>query len=277
MKIITSLQEMHATLYPRDLVVGFVPTMGYLHAGHLSLVNRSNQECDITVVSIYVNPAQFGPQEDLCAYPRNLERDLELLEAYRVDYVFTPEDAMMYPEGYKTWVEVSEISEILCGASRPGHFKGVATIVLKLLNLVRPTRMYMGEKDFQQIAVLSKMLTDLNLPVQIVPCPIVREADGLALSSRNVYLNPQQRSQALCLSQALQQAQLSVKAGITASERLITEAIQVLTAAGARPDYVNIVCSKTLQDQAIVSSDSRMLVAAYVGNTRLIDNAALSA
>lgn len=276
MKIINTLQEMQSISYPQGQSVGFVPTMGYLHEGHLSLVARSNQECDLTVVSIYVNPAQFGPNEDLSSYPRNLQRDLDLLSSFKVDYVFIPDDAMMYPKGYLTWVEVEQISNILCGASRPGHFKGVATIVLKLINLVRPTRMYMGEKDYQQVKLLTKMAADLNLSLKIVPCPIVRESDGLALSSRNVYLSPEQRIQARSLNQAWKQAQASVQTGITSSAVLISDATQLLLNDGARLDYVKIVHSDTLEDQSLVTSESRMLIAAYIGNTRLIDNCPLN-
>jgi len=239
-------------------------------------VARSNQECDLTIVSIYVNPAQFGPNEDLSSYPRNLQRDLDLLSSFRVDYVFIPDDAMMYPKGYLTWVEVEQISNILCGASRPGHFKGVATIVLKLINLVRPTRMYMGEKDYQQVKLLTKMAADLNLSVKIVPCPIVRESDGLALSSRNVYLSPEQRIQARSLNQAWKQAQASVQTGITSAAVLISDATQLLLNDGARLDYVKIVHCDTLEDQSLVTSESRMLIAAYIGNTRLIDNCPLN-
>lgn len=276
MKIINTLQEMQSISYPQGQSVGFVPTMGYLHEGHLSLVARSNQECDLTIVSIYVNPAQFGPNEDLSSYPRNLQRDLDLLSSFKVDYVFIPDDAMMYPKGYLTWVEVEQISNILCGASRPGHFKGVATIVLKLINLVRPTRMYMGEKDYQQVKLLTKMAADLNLSLKIVPCPIVRESDGLALSSRNVYLSPEQRIQARSLNQAWKQAQASVQTGITSSAVLISDATQLLLNDGARLDYVKIVHSDTLEDQSLVTSESRMLIAAYIGNTRLIDNCPLN-
>lgn len=276
MKIINTLQEMQSISYPQGQSVGFVPTMGYFHEGHLSLVARSNQECDLTVVSIYVNPAQFGPNEDLSSYPRNLQRDLDLLSSFRVDYVFIPDDAMMYPKGYLTWVEVEQISNILCGASRPGHFKGVATIVLKLVNLVRPTRMYMGEKDFQQVKLLTKMAADLNLSLKIVPCPIVRESDGLALSSRNVYLSPEQRIQARSLNQAWKQAQASVQTGITSAAVLISDATQLLLNDGARLDYVKIVHCDTLEDQSLVTSESRMLIAAYIGNTRLIDNCPLN-
>lgn len=276
MKIINTLQEMQSISYPQGQSVGFVPTMGYLHEGHLSLVARSNQECDLTIVSIYVNPAQFGPNEDLSSYPRNLQRDLDLLSSFRVDYVFIPDDAMMYPKGYLTWVEVEQISNILCGASRPGHFKGVATIVLKLVNLVRPTRMYMGEKDYQQVKLLTKMAADLNLSLKIVPCPIVRESDGLALSSRNVYLSPEQRIQARSLNQAWKQAQASVQTGITSAAVLISDATQLLLNDGARLDYVKIVHCDTLEDQSLVTSESRMLIAAYIGNTRLIDNCPLN-
>jgi len=208
MQIVTSIEQMQAIAldYAKEKSVGFVPTMGFLHKGHLSLVEQSNKLCDHTVVSIYVNPSQFGANEDLGSYPRNMTRDLELLGQYKVDYVFCPTTEDMYPADYRTWINVEELGSVLCGASRPGHFKGVATIVLKLINIVHPNFMFMGEKDFQQIAVLRTMLKDLNLLTQIVPCPIVREPDGLAMSSRNSYLNPAERKQALCLSLAIQLA-----------------------------------------------------------------------
>ena len=190
-RVIRSIQEMreYRNLIKETKNIGFVPTMGYLHEGHLSLVKQSNKESDITIVSIYVNPSQFGANEDLDHYPRDLERDLEFLGQYDVDAVFLPTTEEMYPENYLTWINVDEISAMYCGASRPGHFKGVATIVSKLINIVKPLYIYMGEKDYQQIAVLKKMIQDLNYDCYIRPCPIVREKDGLAMSSRNVYLN----------------------------------------------------------------------------------------
>ena len=252
--------------------VGFVPTMGALHKGHLSLVERCHSESDLTVVSIYVNPAQFGPQEDLHHYPRNLEKDIDLLRNYHVDIVFTPDDVQMYPEGYCTWVQVEGLSDILCGASRPGHFRGVATIVLKLMHIVNPKLMFMGMKDYQQIIVLEKMIEDLNLETKIVRCPIVREPDGLAMSSRNSYLTPDERQRATCLIKALKNAQKMVNEGHLDSSILISEAENIIKQSDGRIDYIKIVDGSTLQELPEVRSGSRMMLAVYIGNTRLIDN-----
>lgn len=252
--------------------IGFVPTMGALHKGHLSLVERCHSESDLTVVSIYVNPAQFGPQEDLNHYPRNLEKDIDLLRNYHVDIVFTPDDVQMYPEGYCTWVQVEGLSDILCGASRPGHFRGVATIVLKLMHIVNPKFMFMGMKDYQQIIVLEKMIEDLNLETKIVRCPIVREPDGLAMSSRNSYLTPDERQRATCLIKALKNAQKMVNEGYLESSILISEAENIIKQANGRIDYIKIVDGSTLQELPEVRSGSRMMLAVYIGNTRLIDN-----
>jgi pantoate--beta-alanine ligase len=252
--------------------VGFVPTMGALHKGHLSLVERCHSESDLTVVSIYVNPAQFGPQEDLNHYPRNLEKDIDLLRNYHVDIVFTPDDVQMYPEGYCTWVQVEGLSDILCGASRPGHFRGVATIVLKLMHIVNPKLMFMGMKDYQQIIVLEKMIEDLNLETKIVRCPIVREPDGLAMSSRNSYLTPDERQRATCLIKALKNAQQMVNEGYLDSSILISEAENIIKQSDGRIDYIKIVDGSTLQELPEVRSSSRMMLAVYIGNTRLIDN-----
>lgn len=252
--------------------IGFVPTMGALHKGHLSLVERCHSESDLTVVSIYVNPAQFGPQEDLNHYPRNLEKDIDLLRNYHVDIVFTPDDVQMYPEGYCTWVQVEGLSDILCGASRPGHFRGVVTIVLKLMHIVNPKLMFMGMKDYQQIIVLEKMIEDLNLETKIVRCPIVREPDGLAMSSRNSYLTPDERQRATCLIKALKNAQKMVNEGYLDSSILISEAENIIKQSDGRIDYIKIVDGSTLQELPEVRSGSRMMLAVYIGNTRLIDN-----
>ncbi len=252
--------------------IGFVPTMGALHKGHLSLVERCHSESDLTVVSIYVNPTQFGPQEDLNHYPRNLEKDIDLLRNYHVDIVFTPDDVQMYPEGYCTWVQVEGLSDILCGASRPGHFRGVATIVLKLMHIVNPKLMFMGMKDYQQIIVLEKMIEDLNLETKIVRCPIVREPDGLAMSSRNSYLTPDERQRATCLIKALKNAQKMVNEGYLDSSILISEAENIIKQSDGRIDYIKIVDGSTLQELPEVRSGSRMMLAVYIGNTRLIDN-----
>ncbi|HOJ42115.1 MAG TPA: pantoate--beta-alanine ligase [Candidatus Syntrophosphaera thermopropionivorans] len=274
MQIYKTIAEIREALAGKALQkkIGFVPTMGALHKGHLSLVERCHSESDLTVVSIYVNPTQFGPQEDLNHYPRNLEKDIDLLRNYHVDIVFTPDDVQMYPEGYCTWVQVEGLSDILCGASRPGHFRGVATIVLKLMHIVNPKLMFMGMKDYQQIIVLEKMIEDLNLETKIVRCPIVREPDGLAMSSRNSYLTPDERQRATCLIKALKNAQQMVNEGYLDSSILISEAENIIKQSDGRIDYIKIVDGSTLQELPEVRSGSRMMLAVYIGNTRLIDN-----
>lgn len=276
MQVIRSLSQMMQLVYPAGKSVGFVPTMGYLHRGHLSLIQASKRECDITVASIFVNPAQFAPKEDLSTYPRDIERDLKELEKLGTDYVFIPSEGMIYPEGFGTWVEVKRLSEILCGNSRPGHFKGVCTIVLKLINIVRPDIMFMGEKDYQQLMILRKMLEDLNLRTKIMACPIVREADGLAMSSRNSYLGTADRALALSLYKALVQTKKAVAAGKMDTHMLIALAKQTIRIAGANVDYVEILDSRDLSEQESINEHSRMLIAAYVGKTRLIDNISLN-
>lgn len=277
MKICKTIKEMQAEVSRRDRnkTLGFVPTMGALHEGHLSLVRLSKSNCDLSAVSIYVNPSQFGPQEDFGRYPRNLERDLALLADNGADYVFLPDNEQMYPAGYKTWVEVEGLSSILCGNSRPGHFRGVATIVLKLVQIVKPDLMFMGMKDFQQVVVLETMLRDLNSDTQIFRCPIVRESDGLAMSSRNMYLSPEERAKALCLSQTLDMARQMVDAGTKRAEEVILAAEDKINAAGGRIDYISLVNGSTLQPQDAIDQDTRMLLAVYIGNTRLIDNGSL--
>ncbi|HOH46674.1 MAG TPA: pantoate--beta-alanine ligase [Candidatus Cloacimonadota bacterium] len=270
---ITELREARARIAP-GTSVGFVPTMGYLHEGHLSLVAASKAACELTFVSIYVNPSQFGPNEDLASYPRDLERDLELLSTYGVDYVFFPSTEEIYPEGYKTWVEVSGISQRLCGASRPGHFRGVATIVLKLVNLVQPHSMFMGSKDFQQVLVLKTMLRDLNLQVNLVSCPIIREADGLAMSSRNSYLDSQQHQRALCLSSAIKAVQAAFRAGQRSVPALLEIAGETIGDRG-RIDYLELVDPERLEPVTTVDDMSRLIMAVYIDKVRLIDNAAL--
>ena len=279
MKLVHSISEMQKirSELGSELRVGFVPTMGYLHEGHLSLVAEANRQSDITIVSIYVNPAQFGPNEDFAAYPRDLDHDLELLSRYKVDYVFFPVSEEMYPEGFKTRVEVQELSDILCGASRPGHFSGVATVVLKLVNIVRPNLMFMGSKDFQQVTVLKTMLRDLNLDTQIVACPIVREADGLALSSRNIYLDAVQRQQALCLSQALTLIRKLYLQGSRDTAEMISAAKKLIERSGGKVDYLTIVDANSLETQATADDSSHIVMAVYIGRTRLIDNSSILA
>ena len=277
MQIINSVKTMQeiGNNWDAGKRIGFVPTMGYFHQGHLSLVAEANKQSEITVVSIFVNPSQFGPSEDFDSYPRDMQRDLELLSNYKVDYVFSPSSEQMYPQDYRTWVEVEGISSILCGASRPGHFRGVATVILKLINILKPNLMFMGEKDFQQVTVLKKMLKDLNCITQIVPCHIIREEDGLAMSSRNIYLNPEQRKQALCLFKAIQQAQTQYKQGIRETIFLQKEAADLVKKFGGIVDYISFVEPNTLQEVAIADDNTRIMLAVFIGKTRLIDNAPL--
>jgi pantoate--beta-alanine ligase len=256
--------------------IAFVPTMGFLHDGHLSLLQEGRQRGDLLVLSIFVNPTQFGPNEDLSSYPRALERDCELARTAGTDLVFAPEAAALYPPDASTWVNVEGLTEVLCGASRPGHFRGVTTVVNKLFNLVQPDVALFGCKDFQQLAVIRRMVRDLDLPVEIVGMPIVREADGLALSSRNVYLTSGERQQALVLSQAIATARQLV-AGGERDAGAVLAMIHSLVAGmpDARIDYLQICHQGTLQPQAQIDSDSVLLLAVFIGKTRLIDNSFL--
>jgi pantoate--beta-alanine ligase len=256
--------------------LGFVPTMGALHDGHLSLVRASKAGCDVTAVSIFVNPLQFGPSEDLAKYPRTLERDAHLLAELGVDLLFVPSAHEMYPGGAKTYVLLEELSDKLDGASRPGHFRGVATVVMKLFEIVRPDFAFFGQKDAAQVAVLRKMASDLNLDVELVVCPIVREADGLAMSSRNAYLNGEQRHQALVLQRSLIRVQAAANAGERDAAKLIEIGKQVIAEEpAARLDYFAIVDPHTLDPVAEISRCALVAVAAWVGTTRLIDNVLL--
>ncbi len=259
--------------------VGLVPTMGAIHEGHLSLARASVAQCDVTVASIFVNPIQFGPTEDLAKYPRPFERDVELLSGAGVGAVFAPEPVAMYPEGASTYVVEESVSQGLCGQYRPGHFRGVTTVVLKLFNLVQPDRAYFGQKDAQQCAVLKRMVRDLNVPVEMVVCPIVREADGLALSSRNVYLSPDERARALVLSRSLRAARDAWQAGERSAKAIREAGIAcILATAGVHVQYWEVVHPETLAPLAAVGDDGALLaVAAFVGQTRLIDNLVLGA
>ena len=253
--------------------LGLVPTMGALHQGHLSLVRESKSQCDLTVVSIFVNPLQFGPTEDFSKYPRTLERDAAMLRELGVDWLFVPAVAEMYPQGAKTSVEVAGLSARLDGGSRPGHFRGVSTVVCKLFEIVRPDRAFFGQKDAAQVAVLRKMVRDLDMDVEIVVCPIVREPDGLAMSSRNAYLNAEQRQQALVLRRSLRQVTSAVDAGERQAQKLAEIGIRTIgSEPGARLDYFAIVNADTLEPVATVSRGTLVAVAAWVGTTRLIDN-----
>lgn len=259
------------------LKVVLVPTMGFFHQGHLSLMEYGRTIGERLVVSLFVNPAQFGPQEDLGRYPRDLDRDVRLARDAGVDCLYTPEAGAMYPPGYQTFVEVESLSQGLCGASRPGHFKGVATVVLKLLNQVAPHAAVFGEKDYQQLMVIRRMAADLDLDTEIVGRPIVREPDGLAMSSRNTYLNPEERAAALCLYRALLAARELVAAGTRSRELILAGVRQIIDAApGTRIDYVALVDPVTLQDVEAIRGEARLLLAVQLNNTRLIDNTLLS-
>lgn len=261
----------------QDEKIGFVPTMGCLHDGHLSLIRESRRLCSKTVVSIFVNPSQFGPEEDFDRYPRNILRDLTLLEKESADCVFVPDVVEVYPPGYKTGVEVHDLQDKLCGKSRPGHFRGVATVVLKLFNMVSPDRAFFGRKDAQQVVIIKQMVKDLNLPVEIVACPIVRESDGLAMSSRNSYLSPEERKAALVLSQSLQKAAGLVAAGERESKRIINAVRSMVNKEPlARLDYVEVVDLNELRPLIKLSGDVLIALAVYIGRTRLIDNIQLS-
>jgi pantoate--beta-alanine ligase len=274
MQTITSLEELRQARQSLPVPLGLVPTMGYLHAGHLSLVRAARRECASVVVSIFVNPTQFGPQEDLDRYPRDLPRDLSLLAAEGVDLVWVPTPQIMYPPGYQTWVTVEQIAAPLEGAMRPGHFRGVATVVAKLFNAVQPQRAYFGQKDAQQALVIRRLVADLNFPIQVVVCPTVREADGLAMSSRNVYLNPEERKAATVLYRALTAAQAAYQAGQRNADHLRQVMEAILKAEPlARPQYVSCARLDDLQEwQGEVSGAALLSLAVFIGQTRLIDN-----
>jgi pantoate--beta-alanine ligase len=256
--------------------VGLVPTMGFLHRGHLSLIEASRERADTTVVSIFVNPTQFGPSEDLARYPRDLQGDLHKCGEARVDAVFTPEAGAMYPAGHRTYVEVTGLQEGLCGARRPGHFRGVATVVTQLFALARPHLAVFGEKDWQQLQIIRRLAVDLHLGVEVLGMPIVREPDGLALSSRNAYLSPPERTRALALSRGLGAARARWLAGERRREELRQAVRGELRGAEVREDYVELVDPSTLEPlERAERADARLLVAGFVGATRLIDNTVL--
>jgi pantoate--beta-alanine ligase len=271
--VVETLEDLRKAHLSINQPLGFVPTMGYLHEGHLSLVRRARQECASVAVSIYVNPIQFGPQEDFSRYPRDLQRDLDLLRAENVDLVWTPSDQIMYPDGYQTWVSVEQITKPLEGAVREGHFRGVTTVVTKLFNAVQPQKAYFGQKDAQQAAVIRQMARDLDFPVEIVVCPIVREPDGLALSSRNVYLNPDERKAALALSRGLFKAGQVFNSGERESTVLRKIVLDTLAAEPlAKVQYVSCADPDSLQEQEGKIQRGLISLAVFVGKTRLIDN-----
>lgn len=259
------------------LTVGFVPTMGALHKGHMSLINRCTDECDRCVVSIYVNPIQFGPKEDFNRYPRPFESDIKKCRMAGVDAVFAPDDKSLYPEDFGTYVEPhTELSACMCGKHRPGHFRGVCTIVAKLFNIIRPHRAYFGQKDYQQFLILKKMVEDLNFGVEMVCCPIVREPDGLAHSSRNAYLSKEERVEAVCLRRALDAAVEMVKRGERRAEKIIAAVEDVLSRFPlAQPQYVELRDAHNLKPLLLLDKAAVLGIALYLGGTRLIDNALL--
>lgn len=279
METITSVSEMQARcLSERQAgkTISFVPTMGFLHQGHLSLLEEGRKRGDILILSIFVNPTQFGQGEDFEEYPRDLEQDSALAEKAGVDIIFAPEAKQMYPKGYATYVDVERLTEPLCGASRPGHFRGVCTVVNKLFNIVQPHVSLFGCKDFQQLAVIRQMVIDLNMPVEVVGMPIVRETDGLAMSSRNVYLTPEQRQQGLALSQVLRESAERAGEGEQSGKALIEAARRKIeTLPEARIDYIQICHQNTLEDVDVIDENAVMLLAVFVGQTRLIDNSYL--
>ena len=279
MNIINTIHEMQGislAAHREGQRIAFVPTMGYLHEGHASLMREGRRRGDLLVASIFVNPTQFGVGEDFESYPRDLTRDTALAAAAGVDVIFAPTAKEMYPAGYQTWVDVERVSLPLCGARRPGHFRGVTTVVTKLFNAVQPDVALFGKKDFQQLAVIRRMTLDLNLPVEIVGMPIVREADGLAMSSRNAYLSTDERQSALCLSRAINRARALYRQGISAVAELRTG---VLALIGAEPlaviDYAEFCDSGTLEEATTARDDTLLALAVIIGKTRLIDNCLL--
>ncbi|HEX2906520.1 MAG TPA: pantoate--beta-alanine ligase [Phototrophicaceae bacterium] len=274
MQVVETVAALRAARAQVTVRVGLVPTMGALHAGHLSLVEQARAECDAVMVSIFVNPAQFGPNEDLSRYPRDLPHDFEMLQKAGVDVVFTPIPDEVYPPGFQTWVEVTEVTRGLEGERRPGHFKGVATVVAKLFHQFQPHAAYFGQKDAQQVAVIKRMVRDLDFPLEMVVCPTMREADGLAMSSRNVYLNPEQRQAATVLSRALRAAGKIYDDGIRHPEKLRAEMLTTLQAEPlAEPEYVSAADARTLQELTTPGDAPVLLsMAVRVGTTRLIDN-----
>ena len=273
MKTITTLLDLRLSRSGLPQPIGFVPTMGYLHAGHISLAQRARQECSSVIASIFVNPTQFGPNEDLAAYPRNITRDLELLEAVGVDLVWLPTPEMMYPPGFQTWVTVAEVTRSLEGEHRPGHFRGVATVVAKLFNAVQPQKAYFGQKDAQQVTVIRTMTQDLNFPVEVVVCPTVREPDGLALSSRNVYLNPAERCAATVLYRALIAARSAWEAGEIMAVQLRQIMIEIIDEEPlAHRQYVSCADPESLVELTGQVRCALISMAVLIGKTRLIDN-----
>lgn len=276
MKIITTVAEMKAQVAEwksEGLTIGLTPTMGALHEGHMSLMERARKECDRVVASVFVNPIQFGPNEDYDAYPRDLDRDAAIAESKGVDVVFHPSVEEMYPKNYNTYVIMETLTDSLCGAKRPGHFRGVCTVVNKLFNIVDPDKAFFGQKDAQQLAIIKRMVSDLNMRVKVFGCPIVREEDGLAKSSRNTYLSSEERAAALCLSRSIFKAQELIEGGqrdAAAIRAAVVEAIE--SEPMAKIDYVEVVDLGDMQPVDTLGEAGLVAIAVYIGETRLIDN-----
>lgn len=273
MQTVETIHELRQAIGGLPRPLGLVPTMGYLHTGHISLVEKAKEESASVIVSIFVNPTQFGPGEDLESYPRDTAHDLSLLEAAGADLVWLPTTEVMYPEGYQTWVTVDDVTQPLEGARRPGHFRGVTTIVAKLFNAIQPDKAFFGQKDAQQAVVIGRMARDLSYPVDVVVCPIVREADGLAMSSRNTYLDPAQRKAATVLNRSLELVKSSYENGIRDGEALRQLVRQSIEAEPlAQLQYISVADPKNLQELDAVERDALVSMAVFIGKTRLIDN-----
>lgn len=280
MRIIRNVKEMHSyseSFRKAGKTLSLVPTMGFLHEGHLSLMREAKKKSDVLVVSVFVNPIQFGPGEDYDAYPRNFERDREMVEAIGCDCIYAPKVSEMYPDGYQTSVQVDKVIKNLCGTTRPTHFNGVTTVVAKLFNAVKPHLSIFGEKDFQQLIVIKRMVFDLNMDIDVIGMPIVREEDGLAMSSRNKYLTPDERMAALCLSQSLFEAKKMFEAGERSAEVLIDHVKNIICSKGTgKIDYIKICDVVNLEDCFFIEKDSVMALAVYFNKARLIDNIVLT-
>ena len=276
MRIVESIKDVRATVKEwkaKGLKVGFVPTMGYLHEGHESLIRKASEENDRVVVSIFVNPIQFGPKEDLSTYPRDLERDSKVCESAGADIIFHPENEEMYFKDFSTFVDMNGLTDGLCGKSRPTHFRGVCTVVTKLFNIVAPDRAYFGEKDAQQLAVIKRMVRDLNIDIEIIGCPIVREKDGLAKSSRNTYFSVEERNAATILNKSLTLAKEKIQAGERDSEVIIKLIQEVINSEKlARIDYIEVVDSLSMEKVERIEKSVLVAIAVFIGKTRLIDN-----
>lgn len=272
-KTVKEVREIVSDWRKQGYSIGFVPTMGYLHEGHQSLISKSASQNDKTVVSVFVNPIQFGPNEDLATYPRDLERDMQKVEEAGGDIIFNPEPSEMYPEHFTSFIDTTETTELLCGARRPVHFRGVCTVVGKLFNIVAPDRAYFGQKDAQQLATIKRFARDLNFNVEIIPCPIIREDDGLAKSSRNTYLSPEERKAAVILSKSLEKGKQAIENGERDAKKvisIITESLE--TEPLAKVDYVEVVDFENIQRIDTVNGETLVAIAVFIGKTRLIDN-----